>query len=36
MVAFENTPTNKNMFEVDDKKDTRTASVNVIWVSFDF
>ena len=30
MVAFENTPLNKNMFKVDD---TRATSVNVIWVS---
>ena len=31
MVAFENTPVNKNMFKVDY---TRATSVNVIWVSF--
>ena len=32
MIAFENSPANKNMFKVDD---TRATSVNVIWVSFD-
>ena len=30
---FENTPENKNLPKVLDKKDTRTASVNVIRVS---
>ena len=33
MVAFENTPSNKNMFKVDDTR--ATSSVNV-WVSFDW
>ena len=33
VVAFENTPANKNMLKVDD---TRAASVNVTWVSFDW
>ena len=32
VVAFENTPANKDMFKV---YDTRTTSVNVTWVSFD-
>ena len=30
MVVFENTLGDKNMFNVDDQEDTRTASVNVI------
>ena len=33
VVTFKNTPTNKDMFNVDD---TRATSVNVIWVSFDW
>ena len=33
VVAFENTPSNKNMFKVDDTR--ATSSVNV-WVSFDW
>ena len=33
VVTFENTPTNKDMFKVDD---TRATSVNVIQVSFDW
>ena len=33
VVTFENTPTNKDMFKVDD---TRATSVNVIWVSFNW
>ena len=33
VVAFENTPANKNMFKVDD---TRATSVNVTWVSLDW
>ena len=32
-IAFENTLGNKNMFKVGDKKDSRTASVNIIRVS---
>ena len=32
VVAFENTPANKSTFKVDDKKYTRTATVNVIQV----
>ena len=35
VVASENTPASKNMLKVDDKKDKRTVSVNVICVSFD-
>ena len=30
VVVFENTLGDKNMFNVDDQEDTRTASVNVI------
>ena len=33
VVAFENTPANKNMLKVDG---TRATSVNVTWVSFDW
>ena len=33
VVTFEITPTNKDMFKVND---TRATSVNVIWVSFDW
>ena len=32
VVAFKNTPVNKNMFKIED---TRVTSVKVIWVSFD-
>ena len=31
VVAFENIPENKNIFKVDDKKDTTTVPVNIIW-----
>ena len=33
--ASENSTENKNIFKVDDKKDLRTVSVDVIRVSFD-
>ena len=29
LVAYENTPANKNLFKVDDKKDTKTAVIQV-------
>ena len=32
LTPSDNTPANQNIFKVDDKNCTRTASVNAIWV----